>query len=159
MPQFGRERAEIKAASLVIRHGLLRHTMFLEDEFAARRLRANRVSSSLLVAFVALMAAMLMSFGLVSAACAEEFQQSGPATTDVVALAATPMATAQTMKAVGLLTQGPTSMKMPRTAARADEQILRGVTMLLLALTAASGLAIWRRRVRGVLKGAMRNVR
>jgi Ca-activated chloride channel family protein len=35
---------------------------------------------------------------------------------------------------------------------------MRGLTMLLLALTAASGLAIWRRRIKGlVTAGAKRD--
>jgi hypothetical protein len=52
------------------------------------------------------------------------------------------------------------SVKLPQTATRADRQITRGLTMLLLALAAASGLAVWRRRVRGfTLTEAGRNGR
>src|SRR6478735_4273795 len=49
--------------------------MFLEDEFAVRRLRAGRLSLSLLVVFVAFAASVLMTFGLVTAANADERQQ------------------------------------------------------------------------------------
>ena len=49
--------------------------MFLEDEFVIRRLRARRVSISLLVAVVAFAASILMTFGLVTTVYAEESQQ------------------------------------------------------------------------------------
>lgn len=49
-------------------------------------------------------------------------------------------------------------MNLPQTATRADEQIIRGLTMLLVALTAASGLAVWRRRLKGIIAvGVKRN--
>ncbi len=64
------------------------------------------------------------------------------------------IAAAPTAKAAGLIAQKSSSVKLPQTATRADEQIVRGIVMLLAALTAASGLAIWRRRVRGVITGA-----
>ncbi|OCJ04974.1 marine proteobacterial sortase target protein [Rhizobium sp. AC44/96] len=69
-------------------------------------------------------------------------------------LAEARMAAAPTAKAAGLIAQRSASVKLPQTATRADEQIMRGLTMLLLALTAASGLAVWRRRVRGIFAGA-----
>ncbi|OWV99387.1 marine proteobacterial sortase target protein [Rhizobium sp. R693] len=69
-------------------------------------------------------------------------------------LAASRMAAAPTAKAAGLIAQKSGSVKLPQTATRADEQIVRGIFMLLAALIAASGLAIWRRRVRGVFAGA-----
>ena len=49
--------------------------MFVEDEFVIRRLRASRVSISLLVAFVAFAASIVMTFGLVTTVYAEESQQ------------------------------------------------------------------------------------
>jgi Ca-activated chloride channel family protein len=72
-------------------------------------------------------------------------------------LAATRMAAAPTPKAATLIAQKSASVKLPQTATRADEQIMRGLTALLLAMAAASGLAVWRRRVRGVFAGAKRN--
>ncbi|CAN7390920.1 marine proteobacterial sortase target protein [Rhizobium sp. LjRoot258] len=69
-------------------------------------------------------------------------------------LAASRMAAAPTAKAAGLIAQKSASVKLPQTATRADEKIVRGIVMLLAALLAASGLAVWRRRVRGVLAGA-----
>lgn len=69
-------------------------------------------------------------------------------------LAASRMAAAPTAKAAGLIAQKSASVKLPQTATRADEQIVRGIVMLLAALLAASLLAVWRRRVRGVLAGA-----
>ncbi|WP_160008132.1 marine proteobacterial sortase target protein [Rhizobium sp. 18055] len=70
-------------------------------------------------------------------------------------LAATRMAAAPTPKAATLIAQRSTSVQLPQTATRADEQIARGVTMLVLALVAASGLMAWRRRTS--LSGASRN--
>ncbi len=61
-------------------------------------------------------------------------------------LAATRMAAAPTPKAANLIAQRSTSVQLPQTATRADEQIARGVTMLVLALAAATGLMGWRRR-------------
>jgi Ca-activated chloride channel family protein len=70
-------------------------------------------------------------------------------------LAADRMAAAPTPKAASLIAQKSASVKLPQTATRADEQIVRGLTMLLLALTAASGFAVWRRRF--ATAGAKRN--
>jgi Ca-activated chloride channel family protein len=67
------------------------------------------------------------------------------------------MAAAPTPKAATLIAQKSASVKLPQTATRADEQIMRGLTAMLVAMTAASGLAVWRRRVRGVFAGAKRN--
>ncbi|SEH65359.1 Ca-activated chloride channel family protein [Rhizobium tibeticum] len=69
-------------------------------------------------------------------------------------LAALRMAAAPTAKAAGLIAQKSASVKLPQTATRADEKIVRGIVVLLAALMAASGLAVWRRRVRGVFRGA-----
>ena len=74
-------------------------------------------------------------------------------------LAATRMAAAPTPKAASLIAQNSATVNLPQTATRADEQIMRGLTVLLLAIAAASGLAVWRRRVRGVFAGAKRNDR
>ena len=68
------------------------------------------------------------------------------------------MAAAPTAKAATLIAQKSSTVNLPQTATRADEQIIRGLTMLLLALTAASGLAVWRRRLKGLITaGAKRN--
>jgi Ca-activated chloride channel family protein len=64
----------------------------------------------------------------------------------VAELAATRMAAAPTPKAANLIAQRSASIQLPQTATRADEQIARGVTMLVLALAAATGLVGWRRR-------------
>jgi len=64
----------------------------------------------------------------------------------VAELAATRMAAAPTPKAANLIAQRSASVQLPQTATRADEQIARGVTMMVLALVAASGLMAWRRR-------------
>jgi Ca-activated chloride channel family protein len=83
--------------------------------------------------------------------------------TGTPALAASPeianmMAAAPTAQAATLVAQKSSTVNLPQTATRADEQILRGLTMLLLALTAASGLAVWRRRLKGLITaGAKRN--
>ncbi len=63
----------------------------------------------------------------------------------VAELAATRMAAAPTPKAANLIAQRSASIQLPQTATRADEQIARGVTMMILALLAASGLMAWRR--------------
>ncbi|WP_434710711.1 marine proteobacterial sortase target protein [Rhizobium sp. YTUHZ045] len=89
-----------------------------------------------------------------------EPQQAAAATQ---AFAASPeianlMAAAPTAKAATLIAQKSSTVNLPQTATRADEQIMRGLTMLLLALAAASGLAIWRRRLKGlIMAGAKRN--
>jgi len=68
------------------------------------------------------------------------------------------MAAAPTAKAATLIAQKSSTVNLPQTATRADEQIIRGLTMLLLALMAASGLAVWRRRLKGIIAvGAKRN--
>ncbi|ARO31070.1 von Willebrand factor A domain-containing protein [Rhizobium sp. NXC14] len=89
-----------------------------------------------------------------------EPQQAAAATQ---AFAASPeianlMAAAPTAKAATLIALKSSTVNLPQTATRADEQIMRGLTMLLLALVAASGLAIWRRRLKGlIMAGAKRN--
>lgn len=67
------------------------------------------------------------------------------------------IAAAPTAKAATLIAQKSATVNLPQTATRADEQIMRGLTMLLLALAAASGLAVWRRRLKGLMTGAKRN--
>ncbi|OHV23536.1 marine proteobacterial sortase target protein [Rhizobium sp. RMa-01] len=61
------------------------------------------------------------------------------------------MAAAPTAKAATMIAQKGSTVKLPQTATRADGQIIRGFTMLLLALTAASGLAVWRRRIKRMI--------
>ncbi|MBX4948192.1 marine proteobacterial sortase target protein [Rhizobium binae] len=70
------------------------------------------------------------------------------------------MAAAPTAKAATMIAQKTSTVNLPQTATRADKQIIRGLTMLILALTAASGLAVWRRRLKGVFTvGGRRNGR
>ncbi|AGS22796.1 marine proteobacterial sortase target protein [Rhizobium etli] len=98
--------------------------------------------------------------GAATPAGSAEPQRAAAATQD---LAASPeianlMAAAPTAKAATLIAQKSSTVNLPQTATRADEQIMRGLTMLLLALAAASGLAIWRRRLKGLVSaGAKRD--
>ncbi|ABC91767.1 hypothetical conserved protein [Rhizobium etli CFN 42] len=98
--------------------------------------------------------------GAATPAGSAEPQRAAAATQD---LAASPeianlMAAAPTAKAATLIAQKSSTVNLPQTATRADEQIMRGLTMLLLALAAASGLAIWRRRLKGLASaGAKRD--
>ncbi|ARQ11103.1 von Willebrand factor A domain-containing protein [Rhizobium etli] len=98
--------------------------------------------------------------GAATPAGTAEPQRAAAATQD---LAASPeianlMAAAPTAKAATLIAQKSSTVNLPQTATRADEQIMRGLTMLLLALAAASGLAIWRRRLKGLASaGAKRD--
>ena len=95
--------------------------MFLEDERAAGRLRASRVSLSLMVAVIAFASCVVAMFCLFSPA------EAGPA------------------MASGSL-----------HASYADQKISDGVAVLV----AANGLAIWLRRIKGlVLSGGRRDVR
>ncbi|MBY2989876.1 marine proteobacterial sortase target protein [Rhizobium leguminosarum] len=88
---------------------------------------------------------------------------AGPEQAETQALVASPeianmMAAAPTAKAATMIAQKSSTVTLPQTATRADEQIIRGLTMLLLALTAASGLAVWRRRLKRIIAvGAKRN--
>jgi len=65
------------------------------------------------------------------------------------AAVANQMAAAPTPGAASLIAQRSASVKLPQTATLADQQIMQGLTMLLAALAAAGGFAIWRRRIRG----------
>ncbi|WP_086994185.1 hypothetical protein [Rhizobium sullae] len=116
--------------------------MFLEEERAAARLRARRVSLSFLIA-VSVVAASTIAFGIISTARAEEAPQ--PQKTEQIAGSLTaPVATN------GATAQPAVSAK-PRTATHADGQIMRGLTLLLFALTAAGALAVWRRRIKRLM--------
>ncbi|CCM76645.1 exported hypothetical protein [Rhizobium mesoamericanum STM3625] len=129
--------------------------MFVEDEFVVRRLRVSRVTITLLVAFFSFAASILMTLGLVTTVYAEDGQSRHM----FVQLAASHTAAAPTATAAEVIAQTSTSMKWPQTATRADDQILRGIVTLLAALTAASGLAVWRRRVRGIFAGTVYDAR
>jgi Ca-activated chloride channel family protein len=84
----------------------------------------------------------------------DETADATPARIQVASL----MAAAPTPKAATMIAQNTSTVNLPQTATRADAQIMRGLTMLLMALTAASGLAVWRRRIRGfVTAGGKRN--
>lgn len=90
--------------------------MFLEDEHAAGRLRASRVSLSLMVAVIAFACCVVVTFGLFSVV------EAGPA-----------------MASSSLQTSP------------ADQKITDGVTVLFAAFVAANGLAIWLRRIKGLV--------
>jgi Ca-activated chloride channel family protein len=99
--------------------------MFLEDERAAGRLRASRVSLSLMVAVIAFASCVVAAFGLFSVAEA-----------------------------------GPAMASSSLHASYADQKIADGVAVLFAALVAANGLAIWLRRIKGlVLSGGRRDAR
>ncbi|WP_425376290.1 hypothetical protein [Rhizobium vallis] len=147
--------------------------MFLEDEFAIGRMRMRRVSVSFLVAVTAFVACIAAMLGFASAARAE----TQPAFTELAALVRPndvdsgsllfpseapgfhveaprlkeTTAAAPTAKAATMIAQKTQTVNLPQTATRADEQIMRGLTILLMALTAASGLAVWRRRLKGLI--------
>ncbi|ARM89346.1 hypothetical protein RHEC894_CH03070 [Rhizobium sp. CIAT894] len=135
--------------------------MFLDDEFAIRLMRMRRISVLFLVAVTAFIACIAAIPGLASAARAAETQQ---VSTEFAALVrpngvaidvSGPIADAATM-----IAQKSSTVNRPKTATRADEQIARGLTLLLLALMAASGLAVWRRRLKGIVMiGAKRDGR
>ncbi|SCW54189.1 Ca-activated chloride channel family protein [Rhizobium mongolense subsp. loessense] len=119
--------------------------MFLEDERAAGRLRARRVSLSFLIAAGLVVASTMTAFGVISTARAERTPQLHKAeqTTGSVT-APVPVATEAT-------TLPAASAKPPRITTHADGQIMRGLTMLVFALTAAGALAVWRRRIKRLL--------
>ncbi|PDT05806.1 hypothetical protein CO666_04195 [Rhizobium chutanense] len=135
--------------------------MFLEDEFAVGRMRMRRISVLFLVAVTAFVACIAAIPGLASAARATETQQ---VSTELAALVR-PNGVAidvsgPIVKAAAVIAQKSSTVNLAQTATRADEQIARGLTMLLLALMAASGLAVWRRRLKGIVMiGTKRNGR
>ncbi|MBB4229168.1 hypothetical protein [Rhizobium mongolense] len=119
--------------------------MFLEDERAAGRLRARRVSLSLLIAAGVVAASTMTAFGVISTARAEGTPQ--PQKTEQTTGSVTvpvPAATEATALPAA-------SAKAPRMTTHADGQIMRGLTMLVFALTAAGALAVWRRRIKRLL--------
>ncbi|TDW26889.1 hypothetical protein EV128_113220 [Rhizobium azibense] len=119
--------------------------MFLEDERAAARLRARRVSLSFLIAAGVVAASTMTAFGVISTARAEGMPQLQKIeqTTGSVA-APVPAATEAAARPAA-------SAKPPRITTRAEGQIRRGLTMLLFALTAAGALAVWRRRIKHLM--------
>lgn len=90
--------------------------MFLEDERVAGRLRASRVSLSLMVAVTAFACCVVATFGLFS-----------------------------------VLDAGPAMASGSPQASPADQKITDGVTVLFAAFVAANGLAIWLRRIKGIV--------
>lgn len=119
--------------------------MFLEDERAAARLRARRVSLSFLIAAGVVAASTMMVFGVISTARAEGMPQlpKSEQTTGSVA-PPVPAATEATARPAA-------PAKPPQMTTHADGQIMRGLTMLLFALTAAGALAVWRRRIKRLM--------
>ncbi len=124
--------------------------MFLDDELAAVRLRSTRISISFLIAVTTFAALMVIMFGLLSTARADETPQ--PQKTEQT----TSSVTAPAAAALNIMAQPAASAEPPRMATHADEQIMRGLTMLLLALTGASALAVWRRRIKGLMTARAR---
>jgi hypothetical protein len=153
--------------------------MFLEDEFAIGRMRMRRISVSFLVAIIAFVACVAATLGLASAETQQTSSQlaalvqpddvnsrsllfpskepgsSPQLKTDIAIDLSGPIAEAATM-----IAHKSSTANLPQTAIHADEQITQGFTMLLLALMAASGLAVWRRRLKGIVMiGAKRDGR
>ncbi|ULJ74174.1 hypothetical protein [Rhizobium gallicum] len=118
--------------------------MVLEDERAAARLRARRVSLSFLIAAGVVAASTMMAFGVISTARAEGMPQL-PKTEQTTGSVAAPVPAA-----TEAIARPAASAKPPRTT-HADGQIMRGLTMLLFALTAAGALAVWRRRIKRLI--------
>ncbi|APO75496.1 hypothetical protein AM571_CH02691 [Rhizobium etli 8C-3] len=119
--------------------------MFLEDERAAARLRARRVSLSFLIAASVVAASTMMACGVISTARAEgtpQLQRTEQTTGSV---------TAPVPAAAEATTLPAASAKPPRMTTHADGQIMRGLSMLLFALTAAGALAVWRRRIKRLM--------
>jgi putative effector of murein hydrolase len=119
--------------------------MFMDDELATVRLRGTRISISFLIAITSFAALVVIIVGLLSAARAEETPQ--PQKIEQIAASGAAPAT---------VSIAPVSAKPPRVAKDADEQIMSGLTMLLLALTGASALAVWRRRIKGLMTARVR---
>ena len=130
--------------------------MFLEDEFMRGRLRRGRISIPLLVAVIAFAACVATMSGLARAAGAPQafgqlaaLVRSSDEIGGSTFMTINPGENAEPEQAATLIAQKTSTVTLPQ--ARADEQIMRGLTMLLLALTAASGLAVWRRRLKGLI--------
>lgn len=131
--------------------------MFLEDGFAVGRMRMRRISVLFLVAVTAFVACIAAIPGLASAARAAETQQ---VSNQLAALVRPDVAIDVPGPIATMIAQKSSTVNLPQPATRADEQITRGLTMLLLALMAANGLAVWRRRLKGIVMiGAKRDGR
>ncbi len=131
--------------------------MFLNDELAAGRLRARRVCISLMVAVVAVTASLVTTFGLVTAAYAGE-----PPRAELRAMTAdlnTALHGPKPVLKIAATEKVHTDKRLLAASTTAtfqspaDQQILHGLTALLLALTVTSGMAVWRRRLYGLFSG------
>lgn len=123
--------------------------MFMGDELATARLRDARISISFLIAITSFAALVVIIAGLLSTArAAEETPQ--PQTIERLADSGASPAAAP------LVSSSAAPVMRPHMAKEANEQIMRGLTMLLAALTGASALAIWRRRVKGLMTARAR---
>ncbi|QFY60755.1 hypothetical protein FZ934_10180 [Rhizobium grahamii] len=131
--------------------------MFLNDELAAGRLRARRVCISLMVAVVAVTASLVTTFSLVTAAYAGELPR-----TELRAMTAdfnTALHGSKPVLKIASTENVHTDKQLLAASAaatfqsQADQQILHGLTALMLALTAISGMAVWRRRLHGLFSG------
>ncbi|KRB50877.1 hypothetical protein ASE04_13225 [Rhizobium sp. Root708] len=131
--------------------------MFLDDELAAGRLRARRVCISLMVAVVAVTASLVTTFGLVTAAYAGEPPRAElkamTADFNTALHASNPMLKIASTGKVHTDTRLLAASAAATSQSPADQQILNGLTALLLALTAISGMAVWRRRLYGLFSG------
>lgn len=130
--------------------------MFLEDLFLRGRLGRRRISVSLLVAVIAFAACVATISGLARAAGAPQafgqlaaLVRSNDDIGGSTFMTINPGENAEPEQAATPIAQKTSIVPLPQT--RADERIIHGLTMLLLALTAASGLAVWRRRLKGFL--------
>lgn len=122
--------------------------MFMGDELATARLRDARISISFLIAITSFAALVVIIVGLLSTARAAEETPQPQTIEQLTDSGAAPVAAP--------LVSSAAPATRPHMAKEADEQIMRGLTMLLLALTSASALAIWRRRVKGLVTARAR---
>lgn len=116
--------------------------MFMGDELATARLRDARISISFLIAITSFAALVVIIAGLLSTARAAEETPQPQTIEQLTDSGAAPVAGP-------LVSSSAAPATRPHMAKEADQQIMSGLTMLLLALTGASALAIWRRRIKG----------
>ncbi|NLS04516.1 hypothetical protein HGP14_14255 [Rhizobium sp. P32RR-XVIII] len=123
--------------------------MFMGDELATARLRDARISISFLIAITSFAALVIIVAGLLSTARAAEETPQPQTIEQLTNSGATPVT-------APLVSSSAAPATRSHKAKEADEQIMSGLTMLLLALTGASALAIWRRRVKGLVTARAR---
>ncbi|WP_337268923.1 hypothetical protein [Oryzifoliimicrobium ureilyticus] len=116
--------------------------MFLEDEVAVNRIRVRRMRTSLTIAVIAVAASLMTGFGFISTARAEE----------------APRATIELINMPASINQTIHNFARPASATTAfpkhheiNGNVMRGMTLLVVAMTGLSLLTIWRRRIRDMV--------